>query len=92
MIDVNIHPTKTEIKFEDERSVYTIIRSAVKQSLGKYNIAPSLDFEQEVSIAIPQNKSREEILMNPPKIKIDPKYNPFKEEEKKEEKRNTFVQ
>jgi len=87
VIDVNIHPTKTEIKFEDERSVYTIIRSAVKQSLGKYNIAPSLDFEQEVSIEIPQNKSREEILSNPPKIKVNPKYNPFKEEEKKEERR-----
>lgn len=86
LIDVNIHPTKTEIKFEDERSVYTIIRSAVKQSLGKYNIAPSLDFDQELSIAIPQNKSKEEILMNPPKIKIDPKYNPFKEEERKEER------
>ncbi|MBI4944803.1 MAG: DNA mismatch repair endonuclease MutL [Bacteroidetes bacterium] len=92
-IDVNIHPTKTEIKFEDERSVYTIMRSAVKQSLGKYNIAPSLDFEQETSIAIPQNKSREEILLNPPKIKVDKNYNPFFEEEKKEErkseKRNT---
>jgi DNA mismatch repair protein MutL len=86
-IDVNIHPTKTEIKFEDERSVYTIIRSAVKQSLGKYNIAPSLDFDQELSIAIPQNKSREEVLLNPPKIKIDPKYNPFLEEEKKEERK-----
>ena len=86
-IDVNIHPTKTEIKFEDERSVYTIIRSAVKQSLGKYNIAPSLDFEQEQSIAIPENKSREEILMNPPKIKIDKNYNPFREELKKEEGR-----
>ncbi len=86
-IDVNIHPTKTEIKFEDERSVYTIVRSAVKQSLGKYNIAPSLDFDQEISIPIPQNKSREEILMNPPKIKIDKNYNPFKEEEKKNERR-----
>ncbi|MFI5163639.1 MAG: DNA mismatch repair endonuclease MutL [Bacteroidia bacterium] len=87
MIDVNIHPTKTEIKFEDERSVYTIMRSAVKQSLGKYNIAPSLDFEQEVSIAIPQNKSREEVLMNPPKIKVDKNYNPFLEEDKKEERK-----
>jgi DNA mismatch repair protein MutL len=87
MIDVNIHPTKTEIKFEDERSVYTIIRSAAKQSLGKYNIAPSLDFEQEASIAIPQNKSKEEVLMNPPKIKINPGYNPFTEEDKKEERR-----
>lgn len=90
-IDVNIHPTKTEIKFEDERSVYTIIRAAVKQSLGKYNIAPSLDFEQELSIELPEKKSKEEILMNPPKITINKKYNPFSEEEKKEERRNKFL-
>ncbi|MBI4931593.1 MAG: DNA mismatch repair endonuclease MutL [Bacteroidetes bacterium] len=90
-IDVNIHPTKTEIKFEDERSVYTIIRAAVKQSLGKYNIAPSLDFEQEASIELPPNKSLEEVLMNPPKIKVNKNYNPFSEEEKKEERRNKFT-
>jgi len=46
-IDVNIHPTKTEIKFTEERSIYAIIHSAVRNSLGKYNISPSLDFEQE---------------------------------------------
>ena len=84
LIDVNIHPTKTEIKFEDEKAVYTIIRSAVKQSLGKYNIAPTLDFEQEVSIELPPQKSREEILMNPPKITINKNYNPFEVEEKKQ--------
>src|ERR1051326_5734984 len=84
-IDVNIHPTKTEIKFEDERSVYTIIRAAVKQSLGKYNIAPSLDFEQETAIELPPQKSREEVLMNPPKIKVNKNYNPFEVEERKKE-------
>ena len=46
-IDVNIHPTKTEIKFTEERSIYAIILSAVRNSLGKYNISPSLDFDQE---------------------------------------------
>lgn len=46
-IDVNIHPTKTEVKFSEERAIYSIIRSAVRNSLGKYNISPSLDFEQE---------------------------------------------
>jgi len=90
-IDVNIHPTKTEIKFEDERSVYTIIRAAVKQSLGKYNIAPSLDFNQEVAIELPPKKSLEEVLMNPPKIKVDKNYNPFEVEERKSEKRNISV-
>lgn len=87
-IDVNIHPTKTEIKFEDERSVYTIIRSAVKQSLGKYNITPSLDFEQEVSIELPSTKTREGILLNPPTIKINKNYNPFVEENKRQERKN----
>ncbi|MFT4544320.1 MAG: DNA mismatch repair protein MutL [Bacteroidia bacterium] len=49
-IDINIHPTKTEIKFEDEKSIYAILRSAVRQSLGKYNISPTIDFNQEMSI------------------------------------------
>jgi len=52
-IDINIHPTKTEVKFEDEKSVYAILRSAVRQSLGKYNISPTLDFDQEMSIQFP---------------------------------------
>jgi len=52
-IDINIHPTKTEIKFEDEKSVYAILRSAARQSLGKYNIAPTIDFNQEMSINFP---------------------------------------
>lgn len=52
-IDINIHPTKTEIKFEDEKSIYAILRSAVRQSLGKYNIAPTIDFNQEMSINFP---------------------------------------
>ena len=50
-IDINVHPTKTEIKFEDEKTVYAVVRSAVKQSLGLHNIAPSLDFEGDVNFA-----------------------------------------
>ena len=50
-IDINVHPTKTEIKFEDEKTVYAIVRSAVKQSLGLHNMAPSLDFEGDVNFA-----------------------------------------
>jgi DNA mismatch repair protein MutL len=50
-IDINVHPTKTEIKFEDEKTVYAIVRAAVKQSLGLHNIAPSLDFEGDVNFA-----------------------------------------
>ena len=76
-IDVNIHPTKTEIKFEDEKSIYAIIRSSVQKSLGEYNIAPSIDFLQENSfnIDVKPNKHVKE-----PKVKIDPNYNPFKNE------------
>ncbi|MFC6997736.1 DNA mismatch repair endonuclease MutL [Rufibacter roseus] len=48
-IDINVHPTKTEIKFEDEKTVYAIVRAAVKQSLGLHNIAPSLDFGADVN-------------------------------------------
>ncbi|MDX5347994.1 MAG: DNA mismatch repair endonuclease MutL, partial [Hymenobacteraceae bacterium] len=50
-IDINVHPTKTEIKFEDEKAVYAVVRAAVRQSLGLHNIAPSLDFEQDVNFA-----------------------------------------
>lgn len=73
-IDVNIHPTKTEIKFTEERSIYAIIHSAVRNSLGKYNIAPSLDFDQEdiFNVApMPQN-----LEVAPPETK-DFDFNPF---------------
>ncbi|HTL82696.1 MAG TPA: DNA mismatch repair endonuclease MutL, partial [Bacteroidia bacterium] len=74
-IDVNIHPTKTEVKFEDERSVYAILRSSVKRALGQYNISPSLDFEQEMSIELPLNKGGQ---VSQPGITVDTNYNPFK--------------
>jgi DNA mismatch repair protein MutL len=72
-IDVNIHPTKTEIKFDDERAIHTIIRSSVKHSLGQYNIAPSLDFEHDQQfVSYPKSGSVEA-----PGIYIDPTFNPF---------------
>ncbi|MGD1844807.1 MAG: DNA mismatch repair endonuclease MutL [Salibacteraceae bacterium] len=80
-IDINIHPTKTEIKFEDEKAIYAIIRSAVKRSLGKYNIAPSLDFERESSFDnVPPPRPGQAIKA--PEIKVDPNYNPFRTAEK----------
>lgn len=79
-IDVNIHPTKTEIKFAEERSIYAIIRSAVKNSLGKYNIAPSLDFEQEdVFNVAPMPRNME---IGAPQTK-DFNFNPFDSEKPK---------
>jgi len=80
-IDINIHPTKTEIKFEDERTVYAILNSAIKNSLGKYNIAPTLDFEQESSFNVAPLKKGQEIKM--PTIKVDTTYNPFSTSEQK---------
>lgn len=74
-IDVNVHPTKTEIKFEENQAIYAIIRSAVKQALGKFNVAPTLDFEQERSFEVPALKKGEPVRV--PEIKVDPNYNPF---------------
>ena len=74
-IDINIHPTKTEIKFEDEKSIYAILRSAVKRALGQYNIAPTLDFNTEPSLVIPTGNT--DRLVKEPKIRVDTNYNPF---------------
>jgi DNA mismatch repair protein MutL len=49
-IDVNVHPTKTEIKFDDERAVYAVIRSAVRQAIGSHNLTPALDFDADVNL------------------------------------------
>jgi DNA mismatch repair protein MutL len=49
-IDINIHPTKTEIKFRDERNIYAIVNAAVRRALGRFNISPTLDFDQEASL------------------------------------------
>jgi DNA mismatch repair protein MutL len=79
-IDINIHPTKTEIKFEDEKAVYALLRSCIRRSLGIYNIAPTLDFDQEASINfLPPNASGP---INPPEVKINPGFNPFEAERK----------
>ena len=51
-IDINIHPTKTEIKFIDEKTIYALLHSSVKRALGKANVGPSLDFESEMSFDI----------------------------------------
>src|SRR3984885_15080605 len=82
-IDINVHPTKTEIKYQDEEAIYAIIRSAVKRSLGRYNITPSLDFDQENSIEhLVTHKPLEEIVA--PTISFNPDYNPFHAEKKVE--------
>ena len=52
-IDVNIHPNKTEIKFDNDQSIYAILKSSIKHSLGQFNISPSIDFENSVKLNTP---------------------------------------
>jgi DNA mismatch repair protein MutL len=79
-IDVNIHPTKTEIKFEDEPSLWKIISAAVRESLGRFNAAPSLDFDDESVPDIPvmDFSSVDSAAVSAPRISYNPGYNPFK--------------
>lgn len=77
-IDINIHPTKTEIKFDDEHALYAILRSAIKHSLGQFNVAPILDFDRDPNLDTPyqyQNKTAEY-----PTIQVDRSFNPFADE------------
>ncbi|HAL81252.1 MAG TPA: DNA mismatch repair endonuclease MutL [Mucilaginibacter sp.] len=80
-IDINVHPTKTEIKYQDEQTIYAIIRSAVKRSLGRYNITPSLDFDKDSGIEhLVTLKPLEEIVA--PTITFNPDFNPFNADKK----------
>ena len=77
-IDINIHPTKTEIKFEDERSVGMLMRSAVKQSIGMFNVSPTLDFNPETIFnngPAPKGK-----IFSEPKISTNENFNPFQDQ------------
>lgn len=78
-IDVNIHPTKTEIKFEDESNLWKIISAAVKESLGRYNAAPSLEFDDDVMPEIPvmDFSGGAAAPVSAPKVSYNPSYNPF---------------
>jgi DNA mismatch repair protein MutL len=78
-IDINIHPTKTEIKFEDERSAWHIIQASVRESMGKFNLMPSIDFDQAGSIDIPLSPMWGSKIPEP-EIRINPNFNPFEKE------------
>lgn len=73
-IDVNIHPTKTEIKFADEQTIFQILMASVRESLGKFTLAPQIDFDTSGSIDIPTPQTRP---VSQPKVTVDPSYNPF---------------
>ncbi|MDX1333384.1 MAG: DNA mismatch repair endonuclease MutL [Robiginitalea sp.] len=76
-IDINIHPTKTEIKFEDEQSLYAILRSAIKHSLGQFNVRPVLDFDQDQNLETPYAYKDRGAEM--PQVTVDRNFNPFSE-------------
>jgi len=77
-IDVNIHPTKTEIKFDDEPTVYSILKVAAKHSLGQFNLSPSMDFEAKPELDVPYEYLKKQPVS--PKINVNPDFNPFKED------------
>lgn len=76
-IDINIHPSKTEVKFEDEKVLYAILRAAIKRSLGQHILSPSLDFTMETGYAEIGVLSRGRPVVQPT-IQFNPDYNPFK--------------
>jgi len=83
-IDINIHPTKTEIKFDNEKALYAMLRATVKHSLGQYNVAPVLDFNRDANLDTPYHFNKNNTTAASPKITVDPDFNPFKEAKQKE--------
>ncbi len=74
-IDINIHPTKTEIKFDDEHTLYAILRATVKHSLGQFNVAPLLDFNRDSGLDTPYHYKNKEAVL--PTVEVDVAFNPF---------------
>lgn len=77
-LDINIHPTKTEVKFDDEHSLYAILRSTIKHSLGQFNVAPVLDFDKDATLDVPYGFKDKPSKV--PTIEVRSDFNPFKEE------------
>ena len=88
-IDINIHPTKTEIKFENEQSLYAILRAAVKHSLGQFNIRPVLDFEANQNLETPYNQRHQSAPL--PQVEVDRNFNPFLGEGSPSEQRKNYA-
>ncbi len=75
IIDINIHPTKTEIKFEDERAIWHILHATIKESLGKHNMVPTIDFDTVDKMDIPVHNKNSDL--DDPSVKLNPHFNPF---------------
>ena len=82
-IDINIHPTKTEIKFDNEKALYAMLRATIKHSLGQYNVAPVLDFNRDSNLDTSYHSNKNSVKTSTPKITVDHDFNPFREEEQK---------
>ena len=78
-IDVNVHPNKIEVKFENESSLYSILRSSIRHALGKFNITPNIDFNDNINISSPNFN---DVDIPKPKIDFDKNFNPFKDFDK----------
>ena len=78
-VDVNIHPAKTEIKFDNDRDLYAMLRSTIKHSLGQYNVSPTLDFDRNAELDTPYSFKNRKVL-DSPTIEVNKDYNPFKKD------------
>ena len=87
-IDINIHPTKTEVKFDDEHTLYAILRSTLKHSLGQFSVVPALDFEQDQNLDTPYAYKDKEAQL--PQVSVDAAFNPFQERESKTQARTSY--
>jgi DNA mismatch repair protein MutL len=87
-IDINIHPTKTEIKFEDEPAIWQILHAVIRESIGRFNLSPSLDFETGNIIDIPFLRRGTEIV--PPRVHVNPDFNPFDLDQPKGSQRQSY--
>lgn len=81
-IDINIHPTKTEVKFDNEKILYAIIRSTVKHSLGQYNVVPAIDFNRDANLDTPYD-FKDKKIYSAPKVEVNRDFNPFKNDHQK---------
>ena len=81
-IDINIHPTKTEVKFDNEKILYAILRSTVKHGLGQYNVTPVLDFNRDATLDVPYD-FKENQSKKTPSVTVDRSFNPFETEQQK---------
>jgi len=87
-IDINIHPTKTEINFDNEHAIYAMLRSTIKHSLGQFSIAPILDFNRDANLDTPYSFAGKKPSI--PIIEVDKNFNPFQNDRKTTSFRSSF--